>query len=90
MRFKNIITKKENIKYAPGDVLIVYNEILCEEEAYMVIKKDSMYNLIDLNRGKAYLLNNQHYDDFAENMGRLLYSAEIIDNNQLELVRVGD
>ena len=86
MRFKNIFKKKENVEYVPGDVLVVCNEY--EEEAYMVIKKDSMYNLIDLNRGKAYLLDNQHYDDFAENMRRLLYSAEIIDNNQLELVRV--
>ena len=59
-----------------------------EEEVCMVIKKDSMYNLIDLNRGKAYLLDNQNYEDFAENMGRLLYSAEVIKNDKLELVRV--
>ena len=88
MKFENIATGKENVEYVPGDVLFVCNEY--EEEAYMVIEKDSMYNLIDLNSGKAYLLNNQHYDDFAKNMGRLLYSAEIISNHELELVRVED
>lgn len=88
MKFKKVVTKKENIEYVPGDVLVVCNEY--EEEAYMVIKKDSMYNLIDLNRGKAYLLENQNYEDFAENMGRLLYSAEVIKNDKLELVRVED
>ena len=88
MRFKNIFKKKENIEYVPGDVLVVCNEY--EEEAYMVIEKYGMYNLIDLNRGKAYLLENQNYEDFAENMGRLLYSAEVIKNDKLELVRVED
>ena len=88
MKFKNIATKKGNIEYVPGDVLVVCNEY--EEEAYMVFKKDGMYNLIDLNRGKAYLLDNQNYEDFAENMGRLLYSAEVIKNDKLELVRVED
>ena len=88
MRFKNIITKKENIEYVPGDVLVVCNKY--EEEAYMVFKKDGMYNLMDLNKGKAYLLDNQNYEDFAENMGLLLYSAEVIKNDKLELVRVED
>ena len=86
MRFKDSATKKENIKYVPGDILFVCNEY--EEEAYMVIEKDSMYNLIDLNKGRAYLLDNKHYDDFAKTVGRLLYSAEVIDNDELELVRV--
>lgn len=39
MRFKNIATKKENIEYVPGDVLVVCNETLCEEEVYMVIRR---------------------------------------------------
>lgn len=88
MRIENIITKKENIEYAPGDVLIVCNEY--EEEAYMVFKAYNMYNLIDLNKGKAFFSDNQYYDNFAESVGRLFYSAEVIDNDELELVRVED
>ncbi len=88
MRVENIITKKENIKYVPGDVLVVCDE--CEEGAYMVFRKHGMYNLIDLNTGQAYFFDNQHYDDFAEKVGRLFYSAEIIDNGELELVRAED
>ena len=88
MRIENSITKKENIEYAPGDVLILCNEY--EEEAYMVFEKDGMYNLIDLNKGKAFFSDNQYYDNFAESVGRLFYSAEIIGNDDLELVRVED
>ena len=88
MKLKNISRKKEDVKYNSGDVLFVCNEY--EEEAYMVTEKDGMYNLMDLNRGKVFLSDNQHYDDFAEKVGRLLYSAEVINNDELELVRVGD
>lgn len=85
MRIGNIITKKENIEYAPGDVLVVCNEY--EEEVYMVFRNYGMYNLIDLNKGKAFFSDNQYYDNFAENVGRLFYSAMIIGNHELELVR---
>ena len=88
MRIENIITKKENIEYAPGDVLIVCNAY--GEEAYMVFKAYNMYNLIDLKKGKAFFSDNQYYDNFAENVGRLFYSAVIIGNHELELVRVED
>ena len=90
MKFKNIITKKENIEYLPGDVLIGYNEILCDERAYMVIRKYGMYNLIDLNNGEAYYNVYRDYDNFAINLEERFSSAEIIRNHELELVRVED
>ena len=86
MRFKNIVTKKR--KYKSGDVLFVRNEH--EEEVCMVIKKEIMYNLIDLNKGRIYLFDNQHYDDFVRKLESLFTSIEVIDNNKLELVRVED
>ena len=93
MRFENIATKKENIKYNSGDVLVVceeYDEGVYDEGAYMVFRKFGTYNLVDLNTGQVYFSDNRNYDDFAKNVGRLFYSAEIISNNELELVRVED
>ena len=90
MKFKNIATKKENIKYIPGDVLIGYNVRLLEERAYMVTRKYGMYNLIDLNEGQVYFSDNRHYDDFSSKVGQLFASVEIIGNRELELVRVED
>ena len=90
MRFKNIITKKENIKYKSGDVLIVYNETLCEEEAYMVICMYDWYNILNLNNGETYYNEYEKYDHFVIKLESLFYSIERIDNKQLELVRVED
>ena len=91
MRFKNIATKKENVEYSSGDVLIAYNEILCEEEVYMVITRDNVYyNLLDLDRGVTHFYDFELYDDFVKKLGRIFYSIETIDNDELELVRVED
>ena len=90
MRFKNISRKKENIEYCPGDVLNVYNETLFEEEVYMVIKRYDWYNILNLDSGIAYYNEYENYDDFVRKLERLFYSIEIIDNNELELVRVED
>ena len=90
MRFKNIFKKKENVEYVPGDVLIVYNETLCEEEAYMVVCMYDWYNILNLNSGKTYYNEYDRYDDFVRELERLFYSIERIDNNQLEKVRVED
>ena len=49
-----------------------------------------MYNLIDLNKGRIYLFDNQHYDDFVRKLESLFTSIEVIDNDELELVRVED
>lgn len=89
MRFKNII-KKENVKYAPGDVLVVYNEKLCEEEAYMVIFMHDWYNILNLNSGVPYYNEYERYDDFVIELESLFYSIETISNDELELVRVED
>lgn len=89
MRIENIITKKGNIKYNSGDVLIVHNE--SKEGAYMVFKKYSLYyNLIDLNEGQLYFSDNHHYDDFVIKVEEAFPSAEVISNHELELVRVED
>ena len=88
MRFENIITKKENVKYFAGDVLIVHNE--SKKRAYMVFKTYSMYNLLDLDKGRVYFSENRLHDDFAEKVGQIFTSAEIISNHELELVRVED
>ena len=90
MRFKNINTKKENVKYVPGDVLIVYTETFCEKRAYMVIRECGMYNILDLNSGVAYFSDYESYDDFAEKVGQIFTLIERIDNDELELVRVED
>lgn len=90
MRFKNISRKKENIEYCPGDVLNVYNETLFEEEVYMVISRGDMYNILNLNSGLAYFSDYENYDSFAEKLEKSLILIEIIDNNELELVRVED
>ena len=87
MRFKNII-KKENVKYVPGDVLVVYNETLCEEEVYMVIRRYDGYNILNLDSGVAYYNEYENYDDFVRELESLFYSIEIISNHELELVRV--
>ena len=91
MKFKNISRKKENVEYFSGEVLIAYNETVCEEEVYMVISRhDEYYNLIDLNSGATYFFDFEIYDDFVRKMERLFYSIERIDNDELELVRVED
>ena len=90
MRFKNIITKKENVDYVPGYALIVYNETLCEEEAYMVICMYDWYNILNLNSGETYYNEYEKYDDFVRELESLFYSIEIISNHELELVRVED
>ena len=91
MKFKNISRKKENVEYNSGEVLIMYNETLCEEEVYMVITRDNVYyNLLDLDRGVIHFYDFELYDDFVKKLGRIFYSIEIISNNQLELVRVED
>ena len=90
MRFKNII-KKENVEYFAGDVLIVYNETVCEEGVYMVISRHDMYyNLMNLNRGETYFFDFELYDDFVKKLEKIFILIERIDNNQLELVRVED
>ena len=91
MRFENIATGKENIEYFSGDVLLVYNEILCEKEVYMVISRDDVYyNLLDLNMGVTHFYDFEFYDDFVRKMERIFYSIETISNDELELVRVED
>ena len=89
MRFENIVTRKKLVYY-PGDVLIVYNETLCEEEVYMVIRRCDWYNILNLDSGVAYYNEYENYDDFVRKLERLFFSIEIIDNNELELVRVED
>ena len=90
MRFKNII-KKENVEYSSGDVLIAYNETLCEEEVYMVISWYAVYyNLINLNSGATLFYDFEFYDDFVKKLEKIFIQIERIDNNQLELVRVED
>ena len=90
MRFKNILKKKENIEYVPGDVLIVRTETSLAERAYMVFRKYGMYNMLDLNSGQVYYDNFQFYDNFVGKLEKLFISIERIDNNKLELVRVED
>ena len=91
MRFKNIITKKENIEYAPGDVLIVYNETLCEEEVYMVISWYAVYyNLINLNSGATLFYDFEFYDDFVKKLEKIFIQIDTVDNDELELVGVED
>ena len=90
MRFKNITTKKENIEYFSGDVLILYNEMLCEDEVYMVITRYAKYNILNLNNGVACLPNYENYDDFVRELERLFILIEAVDNDELELVRVED
>ena len=90
MKFKNIATKKENIEYFSGDALIVYNETLCKEEVYMVVRRYGRYNILNLNNGEAYYNDYKDYDDFARELESRFYSIETIDNDELELVRVED
>ena len=72
MRIENIITKKENTEYTPGDVLIVCNETLCEEEVYMVISWYAVYyNLINLNSGATLFYDFEFYDDFVKKLEKI-------------------
>ena len=88
MRFENIYRKKENIEYVPGQVLIVYNETLGKVEAYMVTCMYDWFNILNLNSGETYYNGYENYDGFAEKLEGSFYSIEIINNNELELVRV--
>ena len=90
MKYKNIITKKENVKYVPGDVLTMYTETYFEERVYMVIRSCGMYNMLNLNNGEVYYSDFEAYDDFAEKVEQIFTFIEVIDNNELELVRVED
>ena len=91
MKFKNITTGKENVKYRSGEVLILYNESVGKSEAYMVVICGyASYNIIDLNSGKAYYNDCEDYDDFVRKLGQIFVLIERIDNNELELVRVED
>lgn len=88
MKFKNMSRKKENIEYVPGDVLTMYNEIRCEREVYMVICMHDWYNIINLNSGETYYSEYDRYDDFVRELERVFSQIEVINNDELELVRV--
>ena len=90
MRFNNIVTKKENIEYFSGDVLIMYNETMGKVEAYMVSRNYNKYNILNLNSGETYYSGYNDYDDFVRDLEERFTSIEAIDNDELELVRVED
>lgn len=90
MKYKNIITKKENVKYVPGDVLTMCTKTYFEKRVYMVIRNCGMYNMLNLNSGVVYYPDFKAYDDFAEKVEQIFTFIEVIDNNKLELVIVED